>query len=314
MQSRTPYSGSDENATPDHEPSGQLPDVDTRLRQLADELRVRGREIDELQAADKHRPWFRQATTLVAIGALVVSLLSAVGGFQLQSNAETRAALRERAQDRSDLRSILQRLIVLPLETQELYTDYPPETALELSRNVTSEYALLTGQAVKIIEQLGKTDNDDVSAAEYNALATAMLFTQGKQEQARAYFQSAIDRAKTLIDAVSAIRSIAQIDFQQGSYDAMREQYERALEATQSYPSTAFDVGVTNMETYLLCATFEVSIQRCVDAKALVERALEAATEGNVFARDATMKTRYDKMETTVSGCVTNQSAPATDG
>ena len=112
---------------------------------------------------DKHRPWYRQVTSWVAIGALVVSLLSAVAGFQLETSAETRAQFRERQQERSDLRSILQRLIVLPIENQEIFTAYPGAAA-ELSKTVTSEYALLTGQAAEIIEQLRKTGNDDVSA------------------------------------------------------------------------------------------------------------------------------------------------------
>ena len=178
VNSTTPHSDPVAIATPDPGSSEPLPDVDSRLRQLAEEVRVRGREIDELQATDKHRPWYRQVSSIVAIGALVVSLLSAVASYQLQTTAETRAQTRERVQDRSDLRSILQRLIVLPREIQELYTAYPGAAA-ELSRNVISEYALLTGQAVKIIENLDQADDDDVSASEYNALATALSRCRG---------------------------------------------------------------------------------------------------------------------------------------
>ena len=279
-----------------------LPDVDSRLRQLAEEVRVRGREIDELQATDKHRPWYRQVSSIVAIGALVVSLLSAVASYQLQTSAETRAQTRERVQDRSDLRSILQRLIVLPREIQELYTAYPGAAA-ELSRNVISEYALLTGQAVKIIENLDQADDDDVSASEYNALATALSQMPGGHEEARTYYQRAADRANNLTEEITAVRSIGILENQMGSYEAMRAQYERALEVTQEYPSTDFIRAATDTETYLQWATHEVSNGSCDDAERILNSAYEVATEEGVFTADASVSARYQALLVSLSEC-----------
>ena len=61
-----------------------------------------------------------------------------------------------------------------------------------------AEYALLTGQAVKIIENLDQADDDDVSASEYNALAEALSHLPGGQEEARTYFQRAAGSGKQL--------------------------------------------------------------------------------------------------------------------
>ena len=266
------------------------------MRELAEEVRIRGREIDELQASDKHRPWYRQVSSIVAIGALIVSLLSAVASYQLQTSAETRAQTRERVQDRSDLRSILQRLIVLPRELQELYTAYPGSAA-ELSRNVVSEYALLTGQAVKIIENLDQVDDDDVSASEYNALATALSQMPGGHEEARTYFQRAADRANNLTEEITAVRSIGILENQMGAYDAMRAQYERALEVTRNeeYPVTDFVRATTDTETYVQWASHEIANGSCVDA----ERILDSA-----FAADASVSARYEALLVSLSDCV----------
>lgn len=289
--------GADVSTTPDRASADQLRALEAQLHELAEEVNVRGREIDELQAIDKHRPWYRQVSTIVAIGALVVSLLSAAAGIQLQTAAETRAQLRDSAEDRSGLRSILQRLIVLPLETQELYTAYP-EAAVELSRNVTSQYAMLTGQAVEIINQirLRQAGDDGLSASDYNALATAMTILPGGNQEARIYFDRAADRARNLTDALTAIRSMAALDFASGSYEAGRAQYERALEMTQEYPSTPFLIASTDMETYLQWGAYELSIRGCVEAERVLDAASDIATEEDVFAWDANMKTRHEEL------------------
>jgi len=310
----TPHSDPDAIAAPDPGSSEPPPDVDSRLRQLAEEVRVRGREIDELQALDRHRPWYRQVSSIVAIGALVVSLLSAVASYQLQTSAETRAQTRERVQDRSDLRSILQRLIVLPRELQELYTAHPG-AAVELSRNVIAEYALLTGQAVKIIENLDQADDDDVSASEYNALAEALSHLPGGQEEARTYFQRAADRANNLTEEITAVRWIGILENQMGSREAMRAQYERALEVTQEYPSTTdFVRAVTDTETYLQWATHEVANGSCVDAERISNDGYEVATEEGVFRADASVSARYQALLASVSACVPNAAASADGG
>lgn len=305
VDSTAQHTDPDALATRDPESSDPLPDVESRLRELAEEVRIRGREIDELQASDKHRPWYRQVSSIVAIGALIVSLLSAVASYQLQTSAETRAQTRERVQDRSDLRSILQRLIVLPRELQELYTAYPGSAA-ELSRNVVSEYALLTGQAVKIIENLDQVDDDDVSASEYNALATALSQMPGGHEEARTYFQRAADRANNLTEEITAVRSIGILENQMGAYDAMRAQYERALEVTRNeeYPVTDFVRATTDTETYVQWASHEIANGSCVDAERILDSAYEIATETGVFAADASVSARYEALLVSLSDCV----------
>lgn len=302
VQSTTPPADPDDTATHDQGSSDQLRAVDRQLRELAEEVRLRGREIDELQANDRHRPWYRQVTSLVAIGALVVSLLSAVASFQLQTSAETRAQLRERHQDRSDLRSILQRLLVLPVENQEIYTLYPA-AATELSKTVTSEYALLTGQAAEIIEQLVQAGEDDVSASEYNALAVALLRLSGGQEQARTYFERAAKRADNLTDEVTAVRGIAGLDFAAGSLEDMRIQFERAVEITDDYPSTAYLRAYTHAETYLQWAANEISSASCTHAEDVLDRADEATTGQNIFTRDSNMNSRYQGLLTSLATC-----------
>lgn len=245
----------------------------------------------------------------MAIGALVVSLLSAVASYQLQTNAETRAQSRERVQDRSDLRTILQRLIVLPTLTQELYTDYP-DAAAELSRNVTSEYALLTGQAVTIIENLRRTGEDDVSASEYNALASAITHLPGGQEEARTYFGRAADRANNLTEGITAVRSIAVLDYQMGAYETMRAQFERAVGVTQKYPSTAYVEAETVTETYLMWAANEIFLGNCDDAQVILDRADEAATKVDGFTLNAVLGARHESLRQSLSECLSSEAAP----
>ncbi len=263
---------------------------------------------------DRHRPWYRQVSSIVAVGALVVSLVSAVASYQLQASAETRAQTRERVQDRSDLRTILQRLIVLPRELQELYTAYPG-AAVELSRNVIAEYALLTGQAVKIIENLDQADNDDVTASEYNSLAEALTHLPGGQEEARFYFQRAEDRANTLTEEITAVRWIGIIEDQMGSQEAMRAQFERALQVTHEYPSTTdFVRASTDTETYLQWATHEFVNGNCADAARISNDGYQLATQEGVFAADSGVSARYQALLESVSECVDSAATTADGG
>jgi hypothetical protein len=298
----TPQSDPHDSTTPDQESSAQLAALDRQLGELADEVRVRGREIDALQASDKHRPWYRQVTSLVAIGALVVSLLSAVAGFQLQTNAETRAQSRERAQDRSDLRSILQRLIVLPVELQSIHTEYP-NMAGELSKTVTSEYALLTGQAGEIIEQLRRAGKDDVSASEYNTLAIGLIRLAGGEEKARTYYERAADRADNLTDASTAARGIAGLDFAEDSFEDMRAQFELAVEVIGKYDAGAYLRASSQTETYMQWAGFEIAGANCAHGREALQRAEEEAAQEKVFTLDPSMNARYQGLLTSLSQC-----------
>ena len=132
--------------------------------------------------------------------------------------------------------------------------------------------------------------------AEYNTLAIALLSVAGRHDQARVYYERAADRADNLTDEGTAVRGIAGLDFAMGSLEEGRAQFERAVEVTGEYPSTAYFRGLTETETYLQWATYEISHGDCVHAERALKHAEEAASEENIFAVDGTMNARYQAL------------------
>ena len=289
-------------AEPDHGDA-----MEQQLRQLAEELHVRGREIDELQARqeERTRPWYRQASIVVAIAALLVSLVSGGVGAILQSAAESRARraderaiAQQQQQDRSDLRTILQRLAALPRENATLYQQFG-QSAAALSVNVTSETSLLVGQANTIVDRIPNL----VSAAEYNALGTATLLLPGTQRQATMHFEQAAGRADNLNDQLTAVRSLAILGFTSGSLDEGRGHFNEALQLiNKAKPLPFWDAYITT-ETRMQWARQEL-VHDCNRARTQLNLGKAAAERQNLIAaQPQAIGGPYEELRALVATC-----------
>lgn len=137
------------------------------VKNLARRIALIKEEVDALQIAvmKKHTPWYKTVPTIISLLALLFSF-----GTTYFSYSHTKA------QDiqtlKSELRTMLQRLALLPKENFELTKKYTndPATVAFLSGYINQENALLAQQAAEIAKNL---PIDRVSATEYYAIALA---------------------------------------------------------------------------------------------------------------------------------------------
>jgi tetratricopeptide (TPR) repeat protein len=221
------------------------------INKLAERLDVLRGEVDALQLAamQKATPWYKNASSLVALLALLFSF-----GTTLVSYNHTRA------QDiqalRSDLRSLVQRLASLPKENLEImkkYADDPMSINL-VGGYINQENTMLARQAAEIVRRLPA---DQVSSTEYQSIALA-LQNSYDNAGAAALYEKAIETAGGLNDEVAALRGRANCLFISGKPEAGRQEYQKALAIFSHYPGYNDYVQVsTNVWTELSWAFSE---------------------------------------------------------
>jgi hypothetical protein len=145
-----------------HSTTGDDGDAFGRLKQEVDALQVHILQLD--------KPWYQQAPSIVAVLALVFSLITTYLSYDRDRRLDRQA-------DRTELRSLIQRLTALPRENFELVQKYKdePAAAVQFSGFILNENLILTNQAVDIIRRIPGL----VSASEALAVAAALVSLVG---------------------------------------------------------------------------------------------------------------------------------------
>jgi hypothetical protein len=132
-----------------------------------DQLVTMKKEIDSLQIAmgESNRPWYRQAATLIAIGALLFSF-----GTTYYSNRQAR--LQNIHNAKVELRGLIKEIESASLanvDIQNRYKDNPAAWTLASSL-VRTRQIVLASQAADIVDSIP----DEVTATEYYAVGSAL--------------------------------------------------------------------------------------------------------------------------------------------
>lgn len=241
---------------------------DDRLERRVDLMK---REIDGMQVAmmSANRPWFRSASTIIAVLALMFSFGTTYVSYKRADALEIQSA-------RQELRGLLQRLAALPKENLEAARKYAsdPAAALLVGGFINQENAMLSRQASEIARRL---PNEIVSPTEYYAVAIA-LQNAYELSGAREFLRMSLAAAEARSDfnsEIGALRMLAGLNFITGNPEEGRVEYQRARGIFTRYPHfDQYTKVSTNVWTELSWASSE-AIAR---SPMLVNQHLESAS------------------------------------
>ncbi|MBA3450057.1 MAG: hypothetical protein H0T18_02455 [Chloroflexia bacterium] len=265
------------NAPADGRTPDPLADVRAELTMLRAHVAQNDHEIDDLQlrSAEWRLPWYRNIQSLVAVFALLLSLLTTlVSGYWASTQgeiAERRLRQQEIHDARTELRGLLQSLSELERRIEELPSIDDPLLASRLSSSYGSETAILATQALAIMESIP----DQISSSEYLNLAVR-FGAINEFGRAQPLIERALATAATSYDFLSAKRTYAALLFQNGDSDGGRRQFAEALASWSTFPSEAATVQTTgDLFTELTWASIESLHGYCDEAKAHIDAARE---------------------------------------
>jgi tetratricopeptide (TPR) repeat protein len=236
------------------------------------------REIDALQIslAEVTKPWYKQASILVAALALLFSF-----GTTYYSDQRTRKADLHNA--KVELRQLIQQLTELPQRNVDLNKKYAdnPSALLAASGLINIQNIVLAKQAVDIVDQIP----EQVSSTEYFAVANA-LATSGSYDRTIEFYRRSLDKAQDYNDWINASRSLGQAAFTVGDLDQGRASYQEALNVFKKYPTrNSYQIWYTNTYTEIVWAQAELGQRQCSQAKDHLDKAekslLTAPSQGS---------------------------------
>jgi tetratricopeptide (TPR) repeat protein len=233
---------------------GELPE-----RELA--ARVAALEAVQATQTARSKPWYRQASVLIAALALLFSISATWFG-------EQRAGERDEAAARAELAQLIQRLTSLPKDNAELQMKYAgdPMTLNTLSGMVTTENTVLAQQASDVITRIP----DHVGGAEYFAVGQALVLT-GDYARAKTVLDAGLARDNDVSSEAALWRAKGGLYFSTGELEAARGSMSKALEAyTAEQPNVA---AAANVFTEWVWAGSEKTLGECDAAEAHLQRA-----------------------------------------
>jgi tetratricopeptide (TPR) repeat protein len=243
-----------ESSAPQHSAS----DISiTKIKEEVDALQVHVMKMD--------KPWYQDGSSIVAILALVFSLATTYLAFDRESRLDQQA-------DRTELRTLIQRLGALPRENFELLQKYVNNPLyVQLSGMLNGEALILTNQAIDIMQRIPEL----VSASERLALAASLIQTGRTNEAQEQTRLAALDPRASALDLVVAYRNLGVHAFASGRVAQGRSHFREALNvfaARSDSTSPQFEL-YTNMITEMYWSQQEAIAQRCSEAGDHLDRA-----------------------------------------
>jgi tetratricopeptide (TPR) repeat protein len=232
-----------------------------------DQIATMKREIDSLQIelGESNKPWYKQASILIAVLALVFSL-----GTTYYSNHQTHIQNIHNA--KVELRDLIKEIESASLANIDLQNKYKNNlsaanlaTSLERTRQI-----VLVSQAVDIIDSIP----DEVSATEYYAVGYALQNIS--PERVPVYLERGLAKADNVDSYLAISRALGAHYFAIGDYKNGRGSYSRAIEHSNRFPQVSeSSVRYYNAYTYMTWAEAELSVSNCLEAKKHHEQSLE---------------------------------------
>jgi hypothetical protein len=232
---------------------------------------------------ETHVVWYKDAATLIALVALVVSLISSAISTWHTRNQDMQSA-------HLDLRSVLQRLLSVSLENRERIAKYKEQIVLHTGDaesvaylresiefvNVLArqEMNVLASQGAKSVRLLGPKV---VASPEYLTIARAQA-EAGDFESQGEFIRLACDTAKTPSDRLGSLRDSATYLFTLGRVNEGRKEFAAQVEILKNLPhyAPAF-VASANVELQLAWMAMEASVGDMNAAQEHVNAAVETA-------------------------------------
>ena len=223
---------------------------------LQHQLTTMKQEIDALQIemAARAKPWYRQASVMVALAALIFSFATTAVSIQ-------RTGLQDRHNAKVELRELIREISTISTRAAELGTRSSKDSRAGLlaSSLLTTDMIVLANQAADIVDEIP----EEITAAEYYAVASA-LGANGISERVLDYYDRGIAVAHDTPSHIALQRGLASTYFAQGDVNRGRAAYREALDAIDDFPDTT-DIyrQAENAYTHFLWAGAEFTTGEC---------------------------------------------------
>src|SRR5207253_4702461 len=173
------------------------------------------------------RPWFREATSIVAVLALAFSFGTTIVSLN-------RTNQQDQNEKKTQLLSLIDQVSTITRTFADAQTAYAnnPGVLATLSSVLNQEQLLAAEQAASIMAQIP----NDVGSAAYTFVAN-ILVSNGLDDLGLPLFQRGIDSAMNANDLVGALRSNGFRDFAIGRVKEGRALFARAVDVFMLYPT-----------------------------------------------------------------------------
>jgi hypothetical protein len=226
-------------------------------------------EIDALQIASAQAamPWYRQPSVIIAVAALLFSMISAYYADHLTTEQSKVAA-------RSELGQLIQLLSALPEKDTELAAKYAgaPTTMISLRGDLAAESLVLAQHAADVIDRIP----DQVSATEYLAVADPLV-QDGVYGRARALIDRGLRLPSDIRTREGLLRWKGKLLFITGQPVQGGEQMQEALRLYRNQPPAVRAYAHALIET--VWAGFEKQVRQCHEASVHISRAQAAVAQ-----------------------------------
>lgn len=243
----------------------EIPD---RINKIDEEIRIIKTQVES------KLPWYRNASTIVAILALAFSFGTTIVSYSKAKDQEYIAS-------RIELRSIMKRLSELPVEHTEMLDKYKnePTIAAQLSGQLNAENLSLSNQADAIIARIEGTEagKGKILDVEYITVANALSLSF-QHEKARKLMQEGYNRARDATTAAGALRSLASIALYFNEIELARNYMKEArsiYEKLEYKNDPVINKKVTNATTEIQWANMEYLLSNCENSKSHLESGLK---------------------------------------
>jgi tetratricopeptide (TPR) repeat protein len=212
------------------------------------------------------RPWYKDASSLVAILAFIFSLGTTVVSYVRTEQQDVHNA-------RMELQGYMEKLSTLPKDSYTFFKEFQnqPQILADLNGYLNGQRIYYAHRAAETIDRIP----DQVSSTEANFVALA-LFQSGMYTQGARVATAAIAKARDYLDAVAAYRNYGCYLILQGKFQEGRDQLQSALEIFSNprfFEPNEDAKNVTSFETELYWAQAEANARQIDEAKKHIDRA-----------------------------------------
>jgi tetratricopeptide (TPR) repeat protein len=231
-----------------------------------DQLVTMKKEIDSLQIAmgESNRPWYRQASTIIAVVAVLLSL-----GTTYYSSRQAR--LQNIHNAKVELRGLIKEIESASLANVDIRNKYKNNAAaLELAGSlVRTRQIVLVSQATDIIDSIP----DEVTATEYYAVGSALSTIS--PQRVLSYYERGLAKADNVDSYLGISHSLGLHYFSIGDYERGRSSFTQALTSHDRFGQSSESLRrYHNAFTYYQWAAAELSIRNCPAANKHHEESL----------------------------------------
>lgn len=237
---------------------------ETKIAALEENLLIIKKEVDglQIQSAEANKPWYLQASIIIAIMAFMFSLGTTAVSYY-------RTGEQNVLNSRVQLQSLIKELSLFSDRATEIQNQYEkvPHQKAALLVSLNTRNAALAKQAQFTIERLENSifGNRNVLSVEYMAVATA-LQNSGLVDGVDALATKAVEVAEDPISAISALRMKAGLAAMQADTLEMRKFMAIARSTLDGEVQTALPEplkNITAVETELQWWELEYALRNC---------------------------------------------------